>query len=104
MLLNAKKKTGKHKMGEGNARVQPEGMTSEYRPKGGEDEGVNSEGKALQVEGRARGQVLRQKHKRCAGGKPRSQNERGGKRAEGEAGCGQLLRSLITLAGAWAAP
>ena len=68
MLLNAKKKTGKHKMGEGNARVQPEGMTSEYRPKGGESEAVNSEGKALQVEGRVRGQVLRQKHKRCAGG------------------------------------
>lgn len=89
MVLNAKKKTGKR-------------MTTEYRPKGGG--GVKSEGKVLRVEGRARGQVLRQKHKRCAGGKPRSQNERGGKRAEGEAGCGQLLRSLITLVGAWLLP
>lgn len=71
MLLNAKKKTGKQEMGEGIARVQPEGMTSEYRPNGGE--GVNSERKVLQVEGRVRGQVLRQKHERCAGGKPRSQ-------------------------------
>lgn len=43
MVLNAKEETGKHKMGEGNARVQSERMTSESRPEGGE--GVNSEGK-----------------------------------------------------------
>ena len=102
MVLNAKKEMGKHEMGEENARVQPERMTTEYRPKGGG--GVKSEGKVLQVEGRARGQVLRHKHKRCAGGKPRSQNGRGGKRAEGEAGCRQLLRSLINLVGAWFLP
>lgn len=59
------------------------------------------------MESRARGQVLRQKQKHGAGGKPRRPDELS-RRAAGEqgggVGCGQLVRSLITLAGTGASP
>lgn len=58
MVVNATEKTGKHKRGDGDGRVQSEMMVSESRPEKGEGRICGEE--ALQVEGAASAQVLRQ--------------------------------------------
>lgn len=90
-----RKKTGKQEMGKGS-----QGCNLRGRPlsTGLMEVRVSSERKVLQVEGRVRGQVLRQKHEHCAGGKPRPDEWE-----ETELGAGSS-HEYITLVGAWAAP